>query len=114
MDGAVDNKALYKKDNTFVGGGVKCELYNDHMQNFKPYGIPKAQLIIGDIPYGVGDKAFGSNPQWYVDGDNQNGESSKAHKAAFHTDYSFNIAEYFAFCNRLLKKEPSKGEKDAP
>ena len=30
---------------------LKCELYNDHMQNFKSYGIPKAQLIIGDMPY---------------------------------------------------------------
>lgn len=25
---------------------VKCELYNDHNQNYKKYGIPKAQLII--------------------------------------------------------------------
>ena len=47
-------------------------------------------------------------------GDNKNGESSKARKAAFNTDFTFNIAEYFAFCNRLLKKEPKTGEKDAP
>ena len=24
------------------------ELYNDHFQNYKVYGIPKAQLIIAD------------------------------------------------------------------
>ena len=47
-------------------------------------------------------------------GDNQNGESSKARKAAFNTDYSFNIAEFMHFSSRLLKNEPSKGEKDAP
>lgn len=25
------------------------ELYNDHFQNYKVYGIPKAQLVIADI-----------------------------------------------------------------
>ena len=30
---------------------MKTELINDHFQNFKRYGIPKAQLIIADIPY---------------------------------------------------------------
>lgn len=29
---------------------IKCELYNDHMQNFKVYNIPKAQLIIAVVP----------------------------------------------------------------
>ncbi len=28
---------------------VKCELINDHHQNFKRYNIPKAQLVIADI-----------------------------------------------------------------
>lgn len=27
------------------------ELFNDHFQNYKVYGIPKAQLIIADVPY---------------------------------------------------------------
>ena len=93
---------------------VKCVLIHDNFQNYKCYSIPKAQLVIADIPYNIGSDFYASRPDWYVDGDNQNGESSKAHKAAFHTDYSFNIAEYFAFCNRLLKKEPKTGEKDAP
>ena len=88
---------------------VKCELFNDNFQNFKRYGIPKAQLVIADIPYNIGTNFYGSNPVWYVGGDNRNGESEKAGTAAFNTDFNFNIAEYFHFCNRLLKKEPKHG-----
>jgi site-specific DNA-methyltransferase (adenine-specific) len=87
---------------------MKTELFNDNFQNFKRYGIPKAQLVIADIPYNIGNNFYGSNPMWYVGGDNKNGESKLAKKAAFNTDFNFNIAEYFHFCNRLLKKEPDK------
>lgn len=87
---------------------MKTELYNDNFQNFKRYGIPKAQLVIADIPYNVGTNFYGSNPMWYKGGDNKNGESNLAGKAAFNTDFNFNIAEYFHFCNKLLKKEPKK------
>ncbi|WP_331672538.1 site-specific DNA-methyltransferase [Eisenbergiella porci] len=87
---------------------MKTELYNDNFQNFKRYGIPKAQLVIADIPYNIGNNFYGSNPMWYKGGDNKNGESKLAGKAAFNTDFNFNIAEYFHFCNRLLKKEPEK------
>lgn len=88
---------------------VKCELYNDNFQNYKRYGIPKAQMVIADIPFNIGTNFYGSNPNWYIGGDNKNGESKLAGKAAFNTDFNFNIAEYFHFCNRLLKKEPNKG-----
>lgn len=47
----------------------KPYLYNDHFQNYKSYNIPKAQLIIADIPYNIGKNAYGSNPSWYIDGD---------------------------------------------
>lgn len=87
---------------------IKCELYNDNFQNFKKYGIPKAQLVIADIPYNIGNNFYGSNPMWYKGGDNANGESKLAGKAAFNSDFNFNIAEYFHFCNRLLKPEPKK------
>ena len=102
-----------------IGTGVKCEIYHDNFQNFRRYNIPKAQLVIADIPYNIGTRFYGSNPEWYVGGDRKNGESRKAGKAAFNTDFSFNIAEYFHFCNRLLRKEPEKGGKrgrssDAP
>lgn len=98
---------------------LKCELYNDNFQNYKKYPIQKAQLVIADIPYNIGANFYGSNPMWYNGGDNKNGESAHAGKAAFNTDFNFNIAEYFHFCNKLLKKEPkeSKGRgkpSDAP
>ena len=87
---------------------MKIELYNDHFQNYKVYGIPKAQLVIADIPYNLGNKAYASNPMWYVDGDNKNGESDKAGKAFFDTDNDFRIAAYMHFCNRMLIKEPKE------
>ena len=93
---------------------IKTELYNDNFQNYKRYGIQKAQLVIADIPYNVGKNAYGSNPEWYVGGDNKNGESKKAGKMFFNTDSNFTIAEYFHFCNRLLIKEPKeKGKSPA-
>lgn len=46
----------------------KIELYNDNFQNFKRYGIPKAQLVIADIPYNLGNNAFASSPEWYIGG----------------------------------------------
>ena len=47
---------------------MKYGFYNDHFQNYKVYGIPKAQLVIADIPYNIGANAYGSNPMWYVGG----------------------------------------------
>lgn len=98
---------------------MKCELYNDSMQNWKKYPIQKAQLIIADVPYNVGNNFYGSNPMWYNGGDNANGESKLAGKAAFNSDFNFNLYEYFHFCSQLMKKEPTKGGKrgqssDAP
>lgn len=84
---------------------LKIELYNDNFQNWKKYPIQKAQLVIADIPYNIGNNFYGSNPMWYKGGDNKNGESKLAGKAAFNTDFNFNIAEYFHFCNKLLKKD---------
>lgn len=88
---------------------LKCELYRDSMQSWKSYPIQKAQLIIADVPYNVGNNFYGSNPVWYKGGDNKNGESAKAGKPAFYSDYNFNLYEYFHFCSRLMKKEPRKG-----
>ena len=87
---------------------IKTELFNDNFQNFKRYGIPKAQLVISDIPYNLGKNAYASSTEWYVDGDNKKGESKKAGKQFFNTDSNFNIAEYMHFCSRLLKKEPKE------
>lgn len=54
----------------------KVQIVHDNFQNFKKYNVPRAQLVIADIPYNIGDNAYGSNPMWYNGGDNKNGESS--------------------------------------
>ena len=87
---------------------LKCEIYRDSMQNYKKYAIPPAQLIIADVPYNVGNNFYGSNPMWYNGGDNRNGESKLAGKAAFNSDYNFNLYEYFHFCSKMLKKDDKK------
>ena len=87
---------------------IKTELFNDNFQNYKKYGIPKAQLVIADIPYNLGKNAYASSTEWYIDGDNKKGESKKAGKQFFNTDNNFNIVEYMHFCSKLLKKEPKE------
>lgn len=91
----------------------RIKLFHDHFQNYKVYGIPKAQLVIADIPYNTGADAYGSNPSWYIDGDNKNGQSAKAGKPFFDTDMDFRIPEFFAFCGRLLVPEPKEKGKAA-
>ncbi|WP_313413174.1 site-specific DNA-methyltransferase [Sedimentibacter sp.] len=86
------------------------ELYHDHFQNYKRYNIPKAQLIIADIPYNVGVDAYASNPSWYKDGDNKNGESELAGKQFFDTDKNFNVVEFMHFASTMLKKEPKEAK----
>jgi site-specific DNA-methyltransferase (adenine-specific) len=87
---------------------MKAELFNDHFQNFKRYQIPKAQLIIADIPYNLGNNAYASNPAWYKDGDNSNGESELAGKEFFDTDKNFKPAEFMHFASQLLRPEPKE------
>lgn len=80
-------------------------IYRDHFQNYKSYGIPKAQLIIADIPYNLGNNAYASNPAWYKDGDNTNGESNLANSNFFDTDEDFRPAEFMHFCSTMLRAE---------
>lgn len=87
---------------------TKVELYRDNFQNYKRYGIPKAQLVIADIPYNLGKNAYGSNPMWYKGGDNSNGESEYAGSTFFNTDGYFKIPEYMHFCSHMLIKEPKE------
>ena len=84
------------------------KLYHDHFQNYKRYNIPKAQLIIADIPYNIGENAYASNPQWYKDGDNKKGESELAKAQFFDTDNDFRVAEFMHFATTMLKKEPKE------
>ena len=92
---------------------AKAELFHDNFQNHKRYNIPKAQLVIADIPYNIGRNAYGSSPQWWKGGDRKNGASEKAGKTFFNTDENFKVPEYMHFCSRLLKKEP-KARNQAP
>ena len=93
------------------------KLFNDHFQNFKRYSIPKAQLVIADIPYNLGVNAYASSRQWYKDGgllDGYNDGNSKEHysdkagKAFFDTDNDFRVAEFMHFCSKMLIKEPKE------
>lgn len=86
----------------------RMEIFNDHFQNYKVYGIPKAQLIIAGPPYNLGKNAYASNPAWYKDGDNKNGESELAGKEFFDTDKNFKPAEFMHFCSKMLVKEPKE------
>jgi site-specific DNA-methyltransferase (adenine-specific) len=92
-------------------GREQVYLINDSFQNRKQYNIPKAQLVIADIPYNVGNNAYASNPQWYKDGDLNNGESELANAQFFDTDKNFNLNEFFHFCSKLLKPEPKEKNK---
>lgn len=87
-------------------------IYRDHFQNYKRYNVPKAQLIIADIPYNLGNNAYASSPSWYKDGDNKNGESELAGKEFFDTDKDFRPAEFMHFCSTMLKKEPPKQKEE--
>lgn len=87
---------------------LQHKLFNDHFQNYKVYNIPKAQLIVADIPYNVGKNAYGSNPSWYIGGDNKNGESKLAGREFFDTDKDFRPAEFMHFCSKMLRKEPKE------
>lgn len=87
------------------------EIFNDSFQNYKVYGLPKAQLILTDVPYRLGKKAYASNPAWYDGGDNKNGESELAGKQFFSSDSEFRPAEFMHFCSKMLVKEPKESGK---
>ena len=72
MAGQDGNRVPQSEENYRSASGgrtmAKIEIYNDSMQNYKKYGIPKAQLVIADVPYNVGNNFYGSNPMWYKGG----------------------------------------------
>lgn len=83
-------------------------LFNSSYQDFKRYGLPKAQLILTDIPYNLSTNMYGSNPSWYLGGDRTNGESELAGETAFVTDENFKPAEFMHFAAQMLKQEPKE------
>lgn len=60
------------------------------------------------IAYNVGKNAYGSNPSWYIGGDNKNGASELAGTEFFDTDKDFRPAEFMHFCSQMLRKEPKE------
>lgn len=87
---------------------IKPMLYNDHFQNYKQYNIPKAQLIIADIPYNLWNKAYASSTKWYNEWDNSKWESELAGKQFFDTDKNFKISEFLHYSSKMLKPEPKE------
>lgn len=89
---------------------MKCELYHDNFQNFKRYNVPKAQLVIADIPYNIGADAYASNPMWYQGGDNKNGESKLAKQSFFpHGRYVQDRGVYALLQQAVEKRAKGKG-----
>ena len=101
-----DYEVIDKKIKIDERKNITIKLVNDHFENAKRYNIPHAQLIIADIPYNLGNNAYASNPQWYIDGDNKKGESKLAGTSFFDTDNDFKINNFFDFCTRYMNKEP--------
>lgn len=87
------------------------KLINDHFQNYKQYNIPKAQLIIADIPYNLWVNAYASSTEWYIDWDNSKWESDKAWKQFFDTDKNFKISEFLHYASQILRPEPKENWK---
>lgn len=81
------------------------KLYNMNFNDFEE--DIKAKLILTDIPYNLGIKAYASNPQWWKDGDISKGYSEKARSKFFDTDDDFCIDDFLLFCSKHLKENSS-------
>lgn len=106
---------LTKKDVTVVYPEFRMQnnrigLFNSSYQDFKRFGLPKAQLILTDIPYSLGADAYASNPSWWINGDAKQGASDKAGESFFVTDENFKPAEFMHFAAQMLKPEPKERE----
>lgn len=112
--GAAGSVGSIKPHDREITRPIRHQLFNDHFQNYKRYTIPKAQLVIADVPYNVGKNAYGSNPAWYVNGDNANGESELANSEFFDTDKDFRLTEFLHFCSKMLVREQPKLTNVAP
>lgn len=78
----------------------RIELFNDSFQNYKRYQIPKAQLVIADIPYNLAENAYASSPSWYVGGTTR---TVKARKQNQHSLILTVISEFPNTCISVQK-----------
>ena len=86
---------------------TKIQLFNDHFQNYKRYGIPKAQLVIADIPYNLG-KMHMHQARHGTKAEKLKMENRIKRIKFFDTDENFRISEFMHFCSKMLKKEPKE------
>jgi len=107
----LDKRDVTVVDTEFRMLNNRVGLFNSTMQDYKRFGIPKAQLILTDIPYGIGKNAYGSNPMWYQGNDNKNGESEFAGETFFTSDENFKPAEMMHFAAQMLRPEPKESGK---
>lgn len=90
---------------------MKPELFRDSFQNWKTYAIPKAQLILTDVPYLLGKNAYASNPAWYNDGDKRTAKASWQVSSSFHQIASFDQRSLCTSVPRCSSKSQRRQEK---
>lgn len=82
-------------------------IINDDFNNYEKYNIPKADLILTDIPYCIGLNAYASNRSWWKDGNVANGKSKRAKTEFFSGEGQFDIDQFLSFCKNNLKENGS-------
>ena len=107
----LDKRDVNVVDTEFRMMRNRVGLFNSTMQDYKRFGIPKAQLILTDVPFNIGANAYGSNPKWYQNGSNENGESDLAGESFFPSDENFKPAEMMHFAAQMLRPEPKESGK---
>lgn len=107
----LDKRDVNVVDTEFRMMRNRVGLFNSTMQDYKRFGIPKAQLILTDVPFNIGANAYGSNPVWYNGSDNKNGESDFAGESFFPSDENFKPAEMMHFAAQMLRPEPKESGK---
>lgn len=107
----LDKRDVNVVDTEFRMMRNRVGLFNSTMQDYKRFGIPKAQLILTDVPFNIGANAYGSNPVWYNGSDNKNGESDLAGESFFPSDENFKPAEMMHFAAQMLRPEPKESGK---
>lgn len=107
----LDTRDVKVVDTEFRMMNNRVGLFNSTMQDYKRFGLPKAQLILTDVPFNIGANAYGSNPTWYKNGSNENGESDLAGESFFPSDENFKPAEMMHFAAQMLRPEPKESGK---
>ena len=87
---------------------IKCEIWNDSMQNWKSKPIQKAQLIIADVPYNVGTQFYGSNPVWYNGGIIKTEKANSQEKRLLHLISILISMNIFTFAHSLCGRNRQK------